>query len=110
KLDAPLDLLGGHLFERVAVLDLVLARHQQSQDLEIGRRLRPAHLRNSLLPMHGEINCKPSKSERFAVRALRACSLISSGLIPRALSRIARSFPRLILTAVSCPAVVPLRT
>src|SRR5262249_22449226 len=53
--DAPLDLLGGHLFERVAVLDLVLARHQQSQDLEIGRRLRPAHLRNSLLPMHGEI-------------------------------------------------------
>src|SRR5262249_61896442 len=56
------------------------------------------------------MNCSPSKSRSSTVRALRACSLISSGLIPRALSIIARSFPREILTASSCPAVVPLLT
>src|SRR5262249_61788066 len=37
------------------MLDLVFAGHQQSENLEICRRLRPAHLRNGLLPMHGEI-------------------------------------------------------
>src|SRR5262249_29209199 len=55
QLDPTFELLVRQLFERVPVLDLVLARHQQSEDLEIRRRLRPAHLRNSLLPMHGEI-------------------------------------------------------
>src|SRR5215471_12599286 len=54
-LDHGLKLLVRQLFEQVPVLDLVLARHQQSEDLEICRRLRPAHLRNGLLPMHGEI-------------------------------------------------------
>src|SRR5262249_6780960 len=38
-LDHGLKLLVRQLFERVPVLDLVLARHQQSEDLEIGRRL-----------------------------------------------------------------------
>src|SRR5262249_31073658 len=54
-LDHGLKLLVRQLLERIAVLDLVLARHQQSEDLEIGGRLRPAHLRNGLFPMHGEI-------------------------------------------------------
>src|SRR5262249_35875398 len=49
-------LLVRHVLHRIAVLDLVLARHQQSEDLEIGGRLGPAHLRNGLLPMHGEIS------------------------------------------------------
>jgi hypothetical protein len=43
------------LFERVAVLDLVLARHQQSEDLEVSGRLCPAHPRNGLFPVLGEI-------------------------------------------------------
>src|SRR5262249_5010127 len=55
ELDRALDLLRRHVLDRIAMLDLVLARHQQSEDLEICRRLRPAHLRNGLLPMHGEI-------------------------------------------------------
>src|SRR5262245_25468639 len=54
-LDHGLKLLVRQLFERVAVLDLVLARHQQREDLEICRRLRPAHLRNGLLPVLAEI-------------------------------------------------------
>src|SRR5262249_41600590 len=55
ELDRALDLLRRHVLDRIAMLDLMLARHQQSEDLEIRRRLRPAHLRNRLLPMHGEI-------------------------------------------------------
>jgi hypothetical protein len=43
------------LLERVPVLDLVLARHQQREDLEICRRLRPAHFRNGLFPVLTEI-------------------------------------------------------
>ena len=54
-LDHGLKLLVRQLFERVAVLNLVLARHQQSEDLEIGRRLGAAHLRNGLFPVLGEI-------------------------------------------------------
>src|SRR6516164_11625174 len=50
-LDHGLKLLVRQLFERVAVLNLVLARHQQSEDLEIGRRLGAAHLRNGLFPV-----------------------------------------------------------
>src|SRR5215467_13060179 len=50
-LDHGLKLLVRQLLERIAVLDLVLARHQQSEDLEIGGRLRPAHFRNSLFPV-----------------------------------------------------------
>src|SRR5262249_46650028 len=55
ELDRALDLLGRHVLDHIAMLDLVFAGHQQSEDLEIGRRLRPAHLRNRLLPMLGEI-------------------------------------------------------
>jgi hypothetical protein len=43
------------VLERIAVLDLVLARDQQRQDFEVGGRLRLAHPRNSLLPMLPEV-------------------------------------------------------
>jgi hypothetical protein len=54
-LDHGLKLLVRQLLERVPVLDLVLARHQQREDLEICRRLRPAHFRNGLFPVLTEI-------------------------------------------------------
>src|ERR1700747_2996301 len=38
KLDRGLDRLGRHVLDRIAMLDLVFARHQQSEDLEICRR------------------------------------------------------------------------
>jgi hypothetical protein len=50
-LDHGLKLLVRQLFERVSVLDLMFSGHQQSEDLEIGGRLRPAHLRNGLFPV-----------------------------------------------------------
>ena len=50
-----LDLLVRHVLDRIAMLGLVLTGHQQSEDLEIGGRLRPAHLRNGLLPVLAEI-------------------------------------------------------
>src|SRR5262249_8985235 len=53
-LDHGLKLLVRQLLERIAVLDLVFARHQQSADLEIGGSLSPAHLRNGLFPVLGE--------------------------------------------------------
>src|SRR5262249_8701157 len=37
------------------MLDLMFSGHQQSEDFEISGRLRPAHFRNSLFPVHGEI-------------------------------------------------------
>ena len=42
------------------------------------------------------------------MRASRASLLVSLGLIPRALSRIARSLPREISAALAWPSVVPL--
>src|SRR5262249_7639554 len=42
KLDRALDLLGRHVLDRIAMLDLVFAGHQQSEDLEICRRLLPS--------------------------------------------------------------------
>src|SRR5262249_36636480 len=54
KLDSAIQLLIRHVLDRIAVLDVVLAGDKQSEDLEIGRRLRPAHLRNGLSPVLGE--------------------------------------------------------
>ena len=54
-LDHGLKLLVRQVLERIAVLDLVLARNQQRQNLEVGGRLRPTHSRNSLLPMLPEV-------------------------------------------------------
>src|SRR5262249_17747170 len=46
QLDAAIDLLVRHLFERVPVLDLVLARHQKRAYLHVGRRLIPRDSRD----------------------------------------------------------------
>ena len=54
-LDHGLKLLISQVLERIAVLDLVLARNQQRQNLEVGGRLRPTHSRDSLLPMLPEV-------------------------------------------------------
>ena len=54
-LDHGLKLLIRQVLDRIAVLDLVLTRDQQRQDLEIGGRLRLAHPRNGLLPMLLEV-------------------------------------------------------
>jgi hypothetical protein len=51
-------LLIGQILDRIVVLDLVLARDQQSQNLQICGRLGPAHLRNSLLPVLPEVGPK----------------------------------------------------
>jgi hypothetical protein len=53
--DHGLKLLVRQVLERIAVLDLVFARDQQSQNLEVGGRLCPAHLRNGLLPVLPEV-------------------------------------------------------
>src|SRR6516165_4645854 len=50
-LDHGLKLLVRQLLDQIAVLNLVLARDQQCQDLEVGGRLRLAHPRDSLLPV-----------------------------------------------------------
>src|SRR5262249_6274334 len=55
EVDARLYLFVRPVLQRIAVLDLVLARDQQSKDLEICRRLRAAHFRNRLLPVLAEI-------------------------------------------------------
>ena len=54
-LDHGLKLLVRQALDHIAVLDIVLARNQQCQDFEVGGRLRPAHLRNGLLPVLAEI-------------------------------------------------------
>ena len=48
-------LLVREILEQIAVLDLVLARDQQRQNLQIRTRLCPAHPRYSLLPMLPEV-------------------------------------------------------
>src|SRR5262249_44549373 len=70
-LDHGLKLLVRQLFERVPVLDLVLARHQQSEDLEIGRRLGAAPPRNGLFPVLGEIS-QQRANHRLAQLVTRA--------------------------------------
>src|SRR5262249_44078967 len=95
KFDTALDLLGRHVLDRIAMLDLVFAGHQQSEDLEICRRLRPAHLRNGLLPMHGEIPQQRANdrlaqpvtraaqcSGRVACSAAALMKKIDAGLLP----------------------------
>jgi len=54
-LNRRLKLLVRQVLDQIAVLDLVLARNQQRQDLEIGGRLRLPHPRYSLLPMLPEV-------------------------------------------------------
>src|SRR5262249_35616354 len=90
-LDHGLKLLVRQLFERVPVLDFVLARHQQREDLEICRRLRPAHLRNGLLPMHGEIP-QQRANHRLAQPVTRATQ--SSGWVALDLFQDRRGRPR----------------
>src|SRR5262249_61703628 len=43
-LDSPLDLLVRHFLDRIAVLDLVFAGHQQDKQFQKYRRLVPHHL------------------------------------------------------------------
>jgi len=50
-LDGPLDLLIRHFLDRIAMLDLVLTGHQQSENLEVARRLLPRDLLNCLLAL-----------------------------------------------------------
>ena len=79
-LDHGLKLLISQVLERIAVLDLVLARNQQRQNLEVGGRLRPTHSRNSLLPMLPEVAQKRA-NDLLAQLVTRAAQLVRQGCL-----------------------------
>jgi len=54
-LDHGLKLLVRQVLDRIAVLDLVLARYQQRKDFEVARRLLPRDLLNRLLAVLAEM-------------------------------------------------------
>src|SRR5262249_43665325 len=84
-LDHGFKLLVRQLLEQIAVFDLVLARDQQRQDLEVGGRLRSAHPRDSLLSVLPRLACYAS---RVAVR--QGCLTAPAANVVKACAAFAR--------------------
>src|SRR4029077_10540030 len=69
-LDHGFKLLVRQVLERIAVLDLVLAGHQQREDFEVGRRVLTRGLVNPLFAVLTEV--QQQRLDEFALAAARA--------------------------------------